>query len=219
MIRVSKVDLTMTEPNFSSDDTKNPSKYSTKENQRVRMSKRLLRDSLTALLYEKSIQKISVREICDRAEVNRTTFYKYYGSQYDLLEDMEREVMTLIDGYLAGPEESPETGPRHISVRNIVKIMTFADEQPELCRILVNNNVDPEFPAKLVKWLSTGQFLSLPQVPGHTENDPEYIFSFLVNGSFSLIKSWLNKEKRDPPERIAGLLTDMMERFIPAPLQ
>ncbi|MDR2615866.1 MAG: TetR/AcrR family transcriptional regulator [Oscillospiraceae bacterium] len=187
-----------------------------KENQRVRMSKQLLRDSLTSLLHEKSIQKISVREICDRAEVNRTTFYKYYGSQYDLLEDMEREVMAMIDSYLLGAEESPDAGPSRISLRNIGKIMAFADDHPELCRILVNNNVDPEFPAKLINLLSIHRLLTLQMTPARAENDAEYIFSFLVNGSFSLIKSWLNKDPRDPPEHIAALLADMMERLVPA---
>ncbi len=59
------------------------------ENQRIRLSKQLLRNALISLLEEKSINKISVREICETAEINRTTFYKYYGSQYDLLEDIE----------------------------------------------------------------------------------------------------------------------------------
>ena len=66
------------------------------ENQRVRLSKELLRRSLTELLFEKNIHKISVREICERAQINRTTFYKYYGSQYDLLTDMENQVLEEI---------------------------------------------------------------------------------------------------------------------------
>jgi AcrR family transcriptional regulator len=180
------------------------------------MSKQLLRDSLTSLLYEKSIQKISVREICGRAEVNRTTFYKYYGSQYDLLEDMEREVMRVIDNYLFEPENPPDAAPMQINIRKIGKIMAFADSNPELCKILLNNNVDPEFPEKLINLLSIRQLLALPPAAGRAENDLEYVFSFLVNGSFSLIKSWLNKDPRDPPSHIAALLADMMAKLVPA---
>ncbi|MDR1330246.1 MAG: TetR/AcrR family transcriptional regulator [Oscillospiraceae bacterium] len=186
-----------------------------KENQRVRMTKQLLRDSLTALLYEKSIQKISVREICDRAEVNRSTFYKYYGSQYELLEDMEREVIAMIDRYLSEPEGFPDTGARQIGAREIGKIIAFADADSNLCRILVNNNVDPEFPAKLMNLLSIRQFLSVPPNGDREENDLEYVGSFLINGSFGLIKNWLNKPQRDPPEHIAALLTEMMSKLIP----
>ena len=53
-----------------------------KEDQRVMLTKRLLKDSLVSLLKEKTIFKITIRELCDTAGINRSTFYKYYDSQY-----------------------------------------------------------------------------------------------------------------------------------------
>ena len=72
-----------------------------KEDQRIRLSKQLLRNALLELLKEKHISKVSVREICERAQINRTTFYKYYGSQYELLEDNAHDVES-------------DSGPRHL---------------------------------------------------------------------------------------------------------
>ena len=62
-----------------------------RENQRVRLSKRLIKESLTRLLQTESIHKVSIRTLCEEAGVNRSTFYKYYGSQYDVLEELEAE--------------------------------------------------------------------------------------------------------------------------------
>ena len=56
-----------------------------KEDRRIAMTKRLLKAALIELLKEQDIYHISIRELCERADVNRTTFYKYYGSQFDLL--------------------------------------------------------------------------------------------------------------------------------------
>ena len=67
-----------------------------KEDQRVRLSRQLLRSALIVLLKEKNINKISVREICDAAEINRTTFYKHYGNPYDLLEDIENSLCAVL---------------------------------------------------------------------------------------------------------------------------
>lgn len=61
-----------------------------KEDRRIAMTKRLLKAALIELLKEQDIYHISIRELCERADVNRTTFYKYYGSQFDLLTDMEK---------------------------------------------------------------------------------------------------------------------------------
>ena len=56
------------------------------ENQRIRVTKRMLKEALIRLLKQKSIEKIKVQELCTEAQINRTTFYKYYGSQYDLMD-------------------------------------------------------------------------------------------------------------------------------------
>ena len=64
-----------------------------KDNRRVKLTKQLLKDSLCGLLEQKSIHEISVRTLCENADINRSTFYKYYGSLYDLLKEMEDDFL------------------------------------------------------------------------------------------------------------------------------
>lgn len=66
-----------------------------KENRRTQMTKRMLKDSLLELLEHQDIQKISIRALCELADINRSTFYKYYASQYDLLKDMEKQSIPM----------------------------------------------------------------------------------------------------------------------------
>ena len=79
-----------------------------KEDRRVTMTRRLLKDALIELLREQSIYQISIRELCQRADVNRTTFYKYYGSQFDLLADMEDDIVAFVNSTVTQHETSPE---------------------------------------------------------------------------------------------------------------
>jgi len=51
------------------------------ENQRIRLSKAMLKNGLLKLLKEKSLNEITICELCAVSGINRTTFYKYYGSQ------------------------------------------------------------------------------------------------------------------------------------------
>ena len=60
------------------------------ENQRVYLSKKLLENALISLLKQKSLYKISIRELCEVASINRSTFYKYFSSQFDLLNYKKR---------------------------------------------------------------------------------------------------------------------------------
>ncbi len=52
---------------------------------RVRRTQKLLWEALMALLAEKEFEAISVKDICERAMVHRTTFYKHYEDKYNLL--------------------------------------------------------------------------------------------------------------------------------------
>lgn len=57
---------------------------------RVRVTKMLIRKEFTELLKTKPVQSITVREICERTGINRSTFYNHYTDVYDLLEQIEK---------------------------------------------------------------------------------------------------------------------------------
>ena len=60
-----------------------------KEDRRIRRTKRLLRQALAELMNEKDFKDITVKEITDRADLNRGTFYFHYTDTYDLREKIE----------------------------------------------------------------------------------------------------------------------------------
>lgn len=64
-----------------------------KEDKRKRLSVELLKRALIELLLKKDISKISIKELCETAGINRSTFYTYYDTQYFLLEEIEDEVL------------------------------------------------------------------------------------------------------------------------------
>ena len=68
------------------------------ENRRVQMTKRLLKEALLELLDEKPLEKISVTDVCRRADVNRSTFYAHYMDTTALLHEMEQEVFSELPG-------------------------------------------------------------------------------------------------------------------------
>ena len=50
-----------------------------KTDARIRYTQRILKESLLALLKQKPINKITVKEVCELAELNRATFYAHYS--------------------------------------------------------------------------------------------------------------------------------------------
>ena len=71
-----------------------------KESGRVRMTKQMLRRAFTQLLMEKPIQNITVRELCEKAQVNRGTFYVHYSDIYALMEAIEEQMVAELAAQL-----------------------------------------------------------------------------------------------------------------------
>lgn len=76
-----------------------------KENQRIILTKRMLKEALLKLMETKSIQKISVSELCKEAGINRVTFYNHYSAPSDILTEMGDE---LISGMQDASKEKAE---------------------------------------------------------------------------------------------------------------
>ena len=71
-----------------------------KEDRRVRKTKKALREGLAELLVEKSLQNITVRELTDKVDVHRSTFYANFEDIYDLYNQMEDVVIQEISDIL-----------------------------------------------------------------------------------------------------------------------
>lgn len=173
-----------------------------KEDRRVAMTRRMLKEALTELLREKDIYHVSIRELCLRADVNRSTFYKYYGSQFDLLGEMEKDFLDFLSGAIREHAAHP--------ARILETVCGYLEKHLEFGRLIVNNNVDPLFPQKLFALEAVREAALQPYDGAQDEAMLDYLFNYRTYGAYRVICVWLNREKREPPEVIASQLTRMI---------
>ena len=74
------------------------------------LTKQLLQTAFLKLLQLKPIHAISIRELCTEAGINRTTFYYHYGSQYDLLADINGRFLDSIARCLKDADGNSQEG-------------------------------------------------------------------------------------------------------------
>jgi len=114
-----------------------------RENQRIAITKRLLKESMLKILEEKSIDNVSVTELCREAGINRATFYRHYEIPRDVLMDIQKDVYYKLRQQVPLP-----TTPEDIQ-QVIENICNFLEENIDMLRILIRNNTDTDF-AKFV---------------------------------------------------------------------
>lgn len=63
-----------------------------KEDLRVQRTKEAIRDAFTDMICEMDFERISIKELTERARINRKTFYLHYNSLDDLLRELQNEL-------------------------------------------------------------------------------------------------------------------------------
>lgn len=169
-----------------------------KEDRRVAMTKRMLKDALTEMLREMDIYHVSIRELCHRADVNRTTFYKYYGSQFDLLADMENDLLGFLSKTISEHAERPD--------RIIETACEYMESHLEFGRLIVNNNIDPLFPQKVFSLAAIREIAMQKFSSQYDATMTDYLYNYITYGAFRIVCIWINKEQRESPKEIARLL-------------
>ena len=115
-----------------------------KTDARVRYTVHMIQNIFLELLKEKPVAKITVKEICERAEINRSTFYKHYQDVYDLMEKLENEAVEafekLLDSYVQN-----ETVPA------LVTLLTSLRENRELLLPLLANSSNDDFMKRVIQ--------------------------------------------------------------------
>lgn len=176
-----------------------------KLDRRVKYTKMVIKDSFVALLNVKPISKITIKEICEKADINRATFYSHYKDQYDLLHQIEEELFNDINQYLTGEYSTVSVESTNI----MTKILLYIRKNSGICKVLLGKNGDVHF-EKLIAELVEQQFIAdWIEKKTITTEDVEYIYTFILNGCVGIIKKWLDSGMKKEENELAGLILNL----------
>ena len=169
-----------------------------RENRRTKMTKMLFRTALTELMQEKSFSKITVKDICERADLNRTTFYKHYNDQEEILKEIESDLIEKSIAYMKNVSREEGT------VAMIEAYLHYVKENAVLFKIMFsgvgNDNRMLSYTSNVLKQLRS----NLPDYG--TPKQEHYILSFIMNGSFRVILTWIDSDFDIPASELARLI-------------
>ena len=180
-----------------------------KEDRRTRYSKRVIREALFTLMQEKPLNKISVTEICETADVNRSTFYAYYQDIYDLHTGIIREFYLLQREYmnqtLAFLQDKGDITSLSIAeFREIAALyLQNVKENKEIYKFIFNGNSMTEILSSFYKVF----FAELrKKVPPEMHEHFRHSFRFVSGGTSQTMTAWLAGDCAEPVERLARYL-------------
>lgn len=175
---------------------------------RVRKTRTTLRACLGKLLRTKRIQDISVRELADMADINRGTFYLHYRDVYDLLSQIESEVLKQFSELLDQHASlSLSDDPRPL----LYDLFQLIRDNADLTRCLIGPNGDIQFLNRLRAIFNEKVITpSLRALNLKDTVDYTYWYAFISEGFLGIIKLWLENDASVPPEEMADRCVSMI---------
>ena len=181
-----------------------------KVDRRVRKTKAQLRAGLARLMQKKSIKEITVKELVEEVDINRSTFYLHYTDIYQMLESIEGELMDeishLIDDYALDPINNKES-----SYPFIEQILTILDNNKDICIALLGKNGDMAFVNRIEGLIAETVFQRLSSRMPKDNRDIEYAYAICLNGCVGMIKAWLSSDNQESTQHMAELTHKLID--------
>ncbi len=187
-----------------------------KEDRRVKYTKKMLKESLVKLMHEKDLSRITIKEICEEADINRATFYAHYQDPYDLLSKIEDDLMDNVQVYLQAFDHTviPRSDTEWTRTLNMVtNILEYLKANASLCKLLLNDKRNLHFQKRIMLLVYDPYFLHLVTHSDYTLEEREYVYSFALTGCVGIVQTWLDNDMAQSTHTIAQLLIRLFYRI------
>jgi AcrR family transcriptional regulator len=186
-----------------------------KESRKTRYTRMVIRESLIELMKRRPITDITIKEICDLADVSRPTFYAHYHDQYDLLQSIEDETAAYFESDFNNSQKIKKKGKREITLI-LENILQYIENNGNSIQVLLGENGDIGFQRKIFR-----QFIIYLQytMKSHSEKNldeekNEYYSIYTVNGVIALVQHWLKNDMKIPKHELAKMIVELTEPIL-----
>ncbi len=173
---------------------------------RIQKTKKAIFDAFISLLTEKSFEQITINEIADRADVNRSTVYFHFVDKYDLLEQcIDTHIAHLV---VSCSSDTPEA--------LMFQTFLYLEQNSQVFTTLLNEKGIPAFRNKLIEMV----LQRLENQDNHTSEDsgiPHEIRSqFLASAVVGVLEWWVMQSMPYKAREMVDYFNLLMKQF---PLQ
>ncbi|MCL2386679.1 MAG: TetR family transcriptional regulator C-terminal domain-containing protein [Defluviitaleaceae bacterium] len=175
-----------------------------KEDRRVRKTKKALREGLIELLNEKSIQNITIRELTDKVDIHRSTFYANFTDVYELYGHVEDSILQEISDIISADNNFEP----NIFFRDLLE---YINSNRQISRLFFGGNTSAAFFERLTGLLKNAcidcwcKEYSISSI----SEEMDYYVQFCLSGWLGAIGLWVARDFAYQMEALVNILSDM----------
>lgn len=162
---------------------------------RVRYTRAIIEQCFFELLEEKPVSKITVTELCEKAQINRATFYKHYQDIPQLLEKLEEDLFDQIRDMFKDRAENMETA--------LLGMMNYTRREWKRFMALGGDHGDPNIMTKTFLICYEKAYPLVEQnMSGLSESQLQMLLRFMSQGAGGILTWWFQDGMKEDPEKV-----------------
>lgn len=170
-----------------------------KLDRRTAYTRKVIRESLYKLLEKKHLSEITVKELCEEADINRTTFYRNYMDIYDLYEKLEEELTerAFSDGNI---------------VEDRYKLLRVIYENQTFYREFFDSKLESRYIREAIQKMYDEMKKLLIERGSYDEKSFRILYLYNYHGEVGVIREWLDEGCKESPEDFGQILYGIVEK-------
>lgn len=184
----------------------------TKEYSCVRRTKKAFENSLTDLAKHHPFNKITVKMLCDHAQLSRNAFYFHYKDINDLLRSIEDDIVSEVVDLLEVIEKIGFPENVHASVEALINLF---DERRNTVLMLFDKSYSVSFTSRISKVYSDFNYRYFRNY--HKDNKKikyDFFYMFLSSGFYGILRHWLENPQLISKQEIIDLTYVLIKRLL-----
>lgn len=173
------------------------------QDKRIIKTKKAIRIAFTELLTEKDINEITIKDISDRAIINRKTFYSHYSGIYELVDEIENEIVEMLLKALDG-ESFMSIAENPYSLFH--KLNTVITDHLDKYGFIVNNGHNFGLFTKIALRLKETLKANYLKEVGVDESVFDLSLDYVFAGMLTVYQNWFHSDKSSSIEEISELV-------------
>ena len=181
-----------------------------RQDRRVQRTKKSIRNAFLQLLAEKELEKISVKEIADCADVDRKTVYNYYTGVYDILDDLESELACDFEKAI----ENFDFATREVQ-DIFIELARLLQMRMDIYALLMKID-NSRLASKFMVYLKGKIEQVIGRVGVYSMEKVAVAAEYVTSGMYMAYKYWFNSDKKQSLEEFTLELSHLVMGGLPA---
>ncbi|TCZ73793.1 TetR/AcrR family transcriptional regulator [Paenibacillus albiflavus] len=187
-----------------------------KMDRRIAKTRIAIKNVFTELIDEIGFDAVTVKNITDKANINRSTFYLHYRDKYDLLEKSEEEIIQKIEEISKSirrltPKELNNLYSDNKPFPFVIKLAEYFRDNAAFLKVILGPKGDLSFQEKIKTILEKNIVENVRAIFGEgTFHVPIDVFmAYIISAHVGSILHWLNTGMKQSPEEIATIIFNL----------